>query len=161
MTRGKHGAASTTKRLAEAEARIAELESAARLAAEAHRTEVRELKAQAQNLQGSISKQVRELSAAAVLAAKDAGRAEAAAVREREADRMKDVLRFIFTHSEGFALDGIEKWTALAALAGMQYGEMAGLSPNIKQNRHQRRLTNGRTNLISEVKRSHGYGAGS
>lgn len=158
MAKGKHGAAAAGRRLAEAEVRIADLTAAAARVEQEHAIEVRELKAQIQNLNGRMAKGIREASAAAIMAAQDNARAQVAEIQEREAQRMRDVLRFIFTHAVGISMPanqsgGAGKWAELADLAGVGFGELLGLSPEANLNYQQRRANTKKANQNADAKR--------
>lgn len=160
MARGKNGSATATRRLAAAEDEILALKAEARSAELAHSAEVRELKAEIQNLQGDLTRRVKEVSAQQILAAQDSARAAIATAEERATSRVRESLRFLFTHAVDIAMPAAEnggssKWADLADLAGLGLGELMDLDPNNTLNARGRRMTSRRANLNADLRRSH------
>lgn len=137
MARGKHGNAAATRRAVSAEDRIKQLEKQlADTKAEAAARE-RDLKTRLAQLQGRFTKAVRDESAEAVLAAKEAGRAALAEAEAKAHERIKAALRFAHDEARDFRMD-TAKWTKLADIAGLTFGELlevGGAQTNHKQRR--------------------------
>lgn len=154
--KGKQAAQAANRRLIEAQARIAELESGRVADAKAAREREHELTNELNQVRGDLVRRVKDVSAERVQEAFDKGAADLAAARADFEDRIQRVTYYVSKKAElRISIRGIIE---LSKILGVQPGQLIQWG-GLESNTHSRKLTRSTANLIADNSESSGVNA--